>query len=325
MLYQDGTNLVKYDLQKKETIDIWDYTNLVEDNETVEIDFFQVGDFYVAHVSGGKNSFYAQKTDGTGWEKCAGDNNGNPYNDILLPAQTSHYLFYTYDEFVGSFDTKGDSVWLWKCDGKEIQQCITKKQVEKALRNAKQMEAGDKVDVYCMDNVYAQDDRCYIQTELGWYDGKIYRMECLLFSQGEDETELRYERELTECMQSHVKSRNGFFGDGEEKEDFRYINSAVVNDAQCVYILNGTVYLSLYDYEKDKGRMGAYELSTGKFHWISEKEAAFGELAAEGADEREGLDDVFVECRDEDVEGNPGEFWIDPADVEEQGYFYETK
>lgn len=238
----------------------------------------------------------------------------------LLSAQTSRHLFY-----MAYSDKKGDDVCVWKCDGREVQQFITKKQVEQAIRKAKEMDAEDKVDVCFADNVFAQDDRCYIQTELGWYDGKIYRMEYLIFSQGEDETELRYEKELTECMQSHAKSREGLWGDGKGDEDLRFINHAVVNDAQCVYMLNGTAYLSLYDYEKDQGRMGCYEFATGEFRWVSEKEAAFGDLAGEGAYSREDLDAVFEEGRDKAVAGSEIDFRIEPKAVDGQGDFYETK
>lgn len=100
--------------------------------------------------------------------------------------------------------------------------------------------------------------------------------------------------------------------------------SVVVNDAQCIAIMNGSAYLSLYDYEKDRGRMGCYELQTGQFRWVSEEEASHGELRYSGMYDgpEEEIKSVFEKERDNQYIGPWG---VPSDDTEVTGDFYETK
>lgn len=323
MIYDDGWNIVKYDLRKKEKVCEYPYADEDESTEEnfTEFKFFRLGDRYVAFKEWDidRNVIFSQEVDGTEWKSCGDENSWIGFDFEIT--QTANYIFYTADE--RGVDIRDTSVSVWKCDGKEIQQFVTRGQMEQAIQRAKKMESGDKIDIYEIDHIFAQDDRCYIQMELGWQDGKTYRMEYLLFSQGEDESELRYEKELTEKMQSCTKSRSGVWADfGDDGEIYdTYLKHVVVNDAHCFYMMDGYLYLSIYDFKKDKTRIERYGLHTGEIHPVSKHEARYGELGFSGVYDEIRLDEIF---EDGESSWEIGFNIVPTKDEEEDGAFYET-
>lgn len=71
-------------------------------------------------------------------------------------------------------------------------------------------------------------------------------MEYMMISKGENErgsdSRLQYEKELTECMKSHVKERKGKWIVGENYDEGIHMTA---NDARCIGMFDGKAYLSL--------------------------------------------------------------------------------
>lgn len=304
--------IVKYDLQKGKECSRQKIAGMEEYG--VE-GLFRLSDCYVAFS--GLEDAYVQEIDGEKWKKCEGHS-----GDCLSfgAVQTENYLFYMVRG-----ELSLEYRYISKCDGKKTESFVTKKQIRQAVMDAKGIEAADKLDDFGMRDIYASGDRLYIQVGLNWEDGSVFRMEYLIFSIGEEERQIRYEKELTECMQSQVKSRTGVWRD--EKTIFK--DAVIVNDAQCAYIMNGTAYLSLYDYENDKGRMGCYELQTGQFRWVSDKEVSCGELRYAGLYDNEVGGDIDEICSvfEKGMENNYyiGTWGYPSEDKEVVGDFHETK
>ncbi len=81
-------------------------------------------------------------------------------------------------------------------------------------------------------------------------------------------------------------------------------------------------YLSLYDYEKDSGRLGCYELDTGKFYLITKEEAERSQLEYLAEDMEDYLFRVFDKYEENpftNIEGRPVQ------DKKKVGDFYESK
>lgn len=293
VLFDNGDGkVIRYDLQKEKTVSEWNYADL--GIEAVSIYLLRLKDCFVALTEEG---VYAMKVDGTQWKKCKDREKCFwKYGDSSVYMENS--LFFAED--IAGDNEPRTKVRIKKCDGKNIQTFITQAQILRAAKRAKQIKTESQIKECSFNDMYVQDDRLYIQLELHWKEDGVYRMEYVLFSQGENETELRYEKKLTESMQSRVKSRKGELlssvPDVHTNTSGQTVmeKHAVANDAQCVAMLNGKVYLSLYDYETDQGRMGCYDMSTGKFRWVTQKEVVYGELGWSGLD-----GDYVFEAKDE--------------------------
>lgn len=325
VIYDNEEEIMKYDLLEKKVVSRQRLKELENHLEGSLWEFFRLPDCYVAVSDEG--GIYAQDREGTDWRDCGDKQWINA--DWGKVAQTENNVFY---EAESGQEDDSENWSIWKCDGKKAACFVTMNQLKQAVEQVRGVGSANEVSISSVYNIYGDTDRLYLQIALSWEDGNVYRMEYLLFSQGEEEKELRYEKALTECMQSHVKSRRGKWGIWDEEKDKMatvYKENVVVNDAQCVCILNGNAYLSLYDYEQDSGRLGCYELQSGKFRWVSKREAAYGELGGEGVYywndsydyQEEGVSTVFENEEDNDWVG----VWrTNPLEREDRD-FYETK
>lgn len=314
MTYQkdEGRELVKYDLQEKKECSREPFEKLgLGGTGEMSVGVFRLRDSYVLLAD--KGAVCVMEADGTEWSEC------EPYKTIGMTycTQTQHNVFYTPTIISGSIEEK----LVWKCDGRKTECLVTAEQLEQAVKEAKKMGETDKLDDFGVNGLYMSGDRLYLECGLNWKADNVYRMEYLMFSMGEEDSKLRYEKELTECMQSHVKTRTGIWGESRKKV---LKESVVVNDAQCIAIMNGSVYLSLYDYEKDRGRMGCYELQSGQFRWVSEEEASHGELRYSGMYDgpEQEIKSVFEKEWDNQYIGPWG---MPSEDTEVTGDFYETE
>ncbi|MCM1244312.1 MAG: DUF5050 domain-containing protein [Roseburia sp.] len=264
----DTDKLIKYDLRKNK-----------KDSETTEHGIggkiYRGKDFYFhAHDNG---TIYVQKIDSGKWKKVSTYMNDDEY----LVAQGEEAFFYP------SYVTEEeDRVDIHRFDGEKEEKFITWEQLNHAVKEA---AGAEKLDLCYVSRLFAQNGRLYIQTQTGWMDGKTYQMGYMIFSMGESEdtSGLCYEKGMTECMKSHVKERNGKWCDDEDV----YVEHMVLNDAKCIAMVDGKAYLSLFDHEKDKGRMGCYDLDTGAFEWVSEKDEAYYKLGYD--DELDTFESVF--------------------------------
>ncbi len=116
-------------------------------------------------------------------------------------------------------------------------------------------------------------DRLYIDVIATWREGEETHYRSLFFSKGEEDRTVCYERGLGECVRSHVTTNEVKLVDDEGDG-----KPVVLEDAGLSGMINGNVFLSFYDYEKDEGRLGCYELSTGEFRWLAEEDAEYYEM-----------------------------------------------
>lgn len=320
VVYDTDSEFVRYDRKNKKTVSRQKFEKLVMDIDD-DIDFFGIPGGYVVLIEG--KSPYVQYDGETDWHPCGTET--NICYSGLGSVQTENAVYYLAEEkeawereLFGELPF--EQLPLWKCDGKTTERVLTLPQMKAAMKEAKGMGAADELDDFGVTDMYASGGRLYVQFGLNWREDTVYRMEYVLFSIAEEGGELRYEKELTECMQSRVKTRLGEW----RREKKVYEDNVAVNDACCVHIMNGMAYLSLYDYEKDRGRMGCYELQSGQFRWLSKEEELCRELQYEGND---WGTDVFDEAECNTFLG----VWSAPSSVsaekEERGIgdFYETE
>lgn len=295
MIYENGRGkIVRYDLQNKRRSGEWNFSEFGVGEET-EFDFARLKDSIIAYAQ--PEGIYALSGDAVSWRKCSERRTGYAHNIV----QTENSVFSAEDTLTQRDDEK--NIHIWKCDGKSAQSFITGDQVKQAVRGARGIEE-DVIESLELTGIYANDDRLYVQMELCWDEGDMLRVEYLLFSQGENETELRYETELVAAMQSLVKYRTGRWEvwdpDTRTLEKVRR-ERVIVNDAKCIAMAGGKAYLSLYDHEKDAGRLGCYSLDTGQCELITKEEAQRCGLEYQTEDMEDPLLSVF----DKEREGNP--------------------
>lgn len=295
MIYENGRGkIVRYDLQNKRRSGEWNFSEFGVGEET-EFDFARLKDSIIAYAQ--PDGIYALSGDAVSWRKCSERRTGYAHNIV----QTENGVFSAEDTLTQRDDEK--NIHIWKCDGKSAQSFITGDQVKQAVRGARGIEE-DVIESLELTGIYANDDRLYVQMELCWDEGDMLRVEYLLFSQGENEMELRYETELVAAMQSLVKYRTGRWEvwdpDTRTLEKVRR-GRVIVNDAKCIAMAGGKAYLSLYDHEKDAGRLGCYSLDTGQCELITKEEAQRCGLEYQTEDMEDPLLSVF----DKEREGNP--------------------
>lgn len=73
--------------------------------------------------------------------------------------------------------------------------------------------SGDAIRKETVSGPAVEDREESFQMQTGWMEQETYHMEYMIFSQGKEDSGLRYEKELTECMKSYVKERNGKWSD----------------------------------------------------------------------------------------------------------------
>lgn len=280
LVYQYDTGIATYDLQERKYLSRQEDAELIEDADEEDSgwDIFRLSDCFVAVNEEG--DIYVQDRASGSWRSCR-DKQWIRRADGQV-VQAGNRIFYEAEQEEDVADLDDWSVFT--CDGKTSNCFITMEQIRQAVEKAVGKGAADWLERDCV-SLFGCEDRLYLQIELNWDDGPINRSAYFLFSQGENERELHYEEELTECMQSKVRPQTGrwrLWDDSEDKLGKIFKEKAEWNDAQCVAMLNGCAYLCLYDYENDKGRMGCYELQSGAFRWVDKVEAEFGELGCEG-------------------------------------------
>ena len=182
----------------------------------------------------------------------------------------------------------GQDVFFYeRVDDDNIYLCDLRKAESRAFISVEQLEhactglAGMKQLKFCgVQDMWYEAGRLYVQCEAAWLQGKEYHMAYFLFSQSPGETEIRYEKEITECMSSRGRNRKGSFITGPDyhwRSERTAVEHAVINDAQCYRIMNGKAFFSIYDYENNRGRAGCYDLNTGEFRWLTKKDREYYE------------------------------------------------
>ncbi len=140
-----------------------------------------------------------------------------------------------------------------------------------AVRNSEGMEGAEELSGW-IDSVHYDEGRIWILAQINWMENGVYHMEYRVFSQGEKETGLRYEEELTGCMHDHNSVRTGKW---KMLEEITVKENVELNEGVLYAVESGRAYMALYDGEKKKYRVGYYEIGNGKFHWLTNRDPIF--------------------------------------------------
>lgn len=167
-----------------------------------------------------------------------------------------------------------ESIQAYDVETGENKPFINKDELRQSVSRALGLEGNEEAIELCsIESINCEGDRLYVQVQVDWKEQNTKNMRYIILSKARRETDLVYEKKLTEFMHGCVRT-NREEGEGGVEE--------VSNDAQWVGIINGKVYLSLYDYDNKKGRLGCYELETDEFRWVTQSDPEFYEPYYEG-------------------------------------------
>ncbi len=147
----------------------------------------------------------------------------------------------------------------------------SEKSICEAVRNSREF-TGEKEFSCWFDSVYNDEGRIWILAQINWMESGVYHMEYRVFSQGEEETGLRYEEELTRCMHDHSSVRTGKWKIDKKVSMKEHVE---LNEGILYAVESGRAFMALYDGKKKKYRVGYCELGTGKFHWFTNRDPIF--------------------------------------------------
>ncbi len=266
------TSFVKYDRKSKKKLPVDD---LSLDGSCEEIT--GCGDTVVLFADKGA---YIHKLSETGWKQVASA--GISWESLRAWGKTS--LFFSGDVYEIMSDI-GMPDYVRRCDltSGECKEIVSREQLRQAVSEAEGLANTDMLDVCLITDLFYQGDRCYIQVQANWTDGENYRMEYLILScaEEEDSPELCYEKELTECLRTYGTAQEGKVVDTvsiwEDGEDEVIKEHAIAADSHCYYMTRGKAFFNLFDYKKNRGGVGCFDLAEKKFRWLTEKEAEFYE------------------------------------------------
>lgn len=240
-----------------------------------EIQIVRVEDGYYAVCE--ESGIFWQKPDGEKWSRISRNRVATVQMDYsVMAAQSERTLYYVlYD----------DDEWpkdVMKAEGENTSCIVPGRLLNKAVKKALGLPVTNELDEnsslrrYGVTHLFCQDGRLYIQVEA--FEKEITKY--LVFSMDEGETELHVEEGLAKHMSAYGQERSGRW---VEDDGVKVPSGSVTrcNWAKCIGMRSGRAYLSLYDYEKDKGRLGCYEFRSGKFFWVEKGDAAFWELYRE--------------------------------------------
>lgn len=319
LFYQtEEDEVIKYDLQKltgEKTS-----SNISQEGWVWII---RVTDGYLA-VSGGEDVFI-QKKNSLQWKKISGGFDGIADWEEKM-AQNKKAVFYPQYLHEHEEDLR---ICIIRCDGRGMTDFVTWEQLSQTAIKAKKMS---KLDICQITKMFWQKGRLYIQLHVGWMENEIYHMEYMILSQKENEdgtgAGLRYEKKLTESMQSQAETRVGKWADvemeEEDLEDGAMVEHMTYNDVQCIAMINGQVYISCYDYEEGRGRLACGKLNDSKFQWVNKEDPLFYELGYDGIlqEFRVVFNERYAE-EEEDENKYTGFVWDPSVDKCGAGWFWE--
>lgn len=114
-------------------------------------------------------------------------------------------LFYTTTDTDRDFV---ENVWKINLKTRSEERFVSKEQLWRVAAAALGIEESG-MELCAVTRLFCDGGRCYVQVQVNWPEEEIYHMEYLMFSQGEEETELRFEKALTECMRTYGTTREG--------------------------------------------------------------------------------------------------------------------
>lgn len=247
---------------------------------------------------------YVRDHDEEDWRKLAYCREDFRYFDRTVA--WSEDTFYYVEGFMG-VDGTSKQIHKYDMERRTDRLLVSMEQLKKAVVAAEGMDSDkNKLDEFEVVNLFSQADRLYMQVQVNWYQGEEYHMACQMFSQGQGEPDLRYEKELTSCMRSYGEGRGeivydpGMLISSSHAQDNlpkpKKVKNAVWNMSKCCRIQNGKAFLRFHeedtDEDQDSLRFGSYDLDTGEFCWLTPEDEEYFELLYPESQDLPGVCDV---------------------------------
>lgn len=256
------------------------------DSDSPVDDIVGCGDYILAMSF--LEGIFVRETEGEKWTKISD-------YDAIHEEGTWNDLYYFFSEGEKQDGGIPNGIYRYAFQKGTREQFVSPEQLSMAAKEAQGLPDEKMIEACVVTNLFLSGERLYFQVQLNWKEGKEYHMAYLMFSQGQDELQSRYEKELTECMRKHGTWRNGRWEtkllDENEDDilDYEVTENIVCNDGRCYDIINGKAYMmfcdeyaSEYEYaSEDIGadRIGCYDLNTGDFRWLTESDPEYFEPA----------------------------------------------
>lgn len=157
----------------------------------------------------------------------------------------------------------------------------SRQQLQKLLRREGVLDRSQGKDpTWYVDHLLAAGDRLYIQIDISWKEnGVTYRDKAVCSCADSGNGKLRYEKELTECLKNPGENQKVFtkhyYRANEEKALF-------LSRGSVIAVAQEKIYFCLYDPEKEKNTLACFDLSSGKFKFLTKKDMEGYVLLAEG-------------------------------------------
>lgn len=292
--------IAKYDLQEKRFRSV---AEVFPNEEDAEVEFIRCGNRLLAFASleDKPTEVYAQELEEDTWTKIG--NCTRLFYDEQRDYGEDAVFYATYwdDEHLPG-DMPGNIRMIDLTEG-ENRIFIRKKELRKAVIQAGELDIpNDQLDVCMITSLFYQEERLYVQVHLGFRRDDVYHIRYLLFSQGRDENDssLRYEKELTEILTTYGIVQKGKWVESMYVSGFDWREDEVIeknvqrNVAKCYRMIHGKAFLWFPDKKKKKGRVGCYELASGKFRWLTKKD-----------------EEYYEPCQDALHDNSIDSFWMD--------------
>lgn len=254
----DEGTFVKYDIRTQTECADEDFE--IEDAEPGSC--IRVGDMFVM-ADYNNTRMYAQRVEETSWRYIEHSAVANPEcHDHMAWSEQALYYTGQGEELADPELEGGEYVFRYDAAQQKDETFVSREELNQIAEQALGLTEEDKVLFCFVYGLFYWKDRVYIQVQIDWdKNGDKDYMRYMMMSKGAEESELRYEKRLTETMWQH--------GDERVKE------TANANDAQCIAMWDGKAYFFLYDYEKKKAGLGCLELENWEFRQIDKDDAWF--------------------------------------------------
>lgn len=250
----------------------------------ITVDLVGCGDYILAMSF--LDGVFVRETEGEKWTKISD-------YDAVHEEGTWNELYYFFSDGEKQDGGIPKGIYRYAFQNGTREQLVSPEQLSMAAKEAQGLPDEKMIDACAVTDLFLSGERLYFQVQLNWKEGKEYHIAYLMFSQGQDELQSRYEKELTECMRKHGTWRNGRWETKllDENEDgildYEVTENIVCNDGRCFDIIKGKAYMMFCDgYVSEKmwaDRIGCYDLNTGDFRWITESNPEYFEPAHEFA------------------------------------------
>lgn len=261
----DEDTYMKYDIKEKKNMPMWkDYVEVLA-------------------VTDGSAFIYA----------CADDEDSGVYLQDLdsdrMSKITDGYVVggsiaYTGSEIFYVERFKGQSIWCYHLKEDSKERLVTDSQIKEFLiREGFLDDSWGEYDKYYLDRMFVSGERLYVQVEIEWSEdeGKDYvdyRNKAIFSRAITNEEDIRYEKELTECLANPEKNQKVV-----DKVYYRgSIPTVFLSRGTCIGMVGDKCFMRLYHTDKGKNMLAYYDLLTEELKFLTEKDPEWYLLLYDG-------------------------------------------